>query len=198
MPTSSVRFATARSVSAEPERRRPFGVGCDAVPCAQVHPVSVADNWSKDVATEMALWSVGESTTAKLVLVACDALVGGLDSQPLRELAGASGTSSNYDIEDILERLAHEHDVPFYRRHSSAGRKAAARVLAAQCVAGDLPPRELARWMHTRIKHGHDDPLVEALVSLDDQYDVCDYSGESPDVVDRAVVEAAARLVDSQ
>jgi hypothetical protein len=57
-------------------------------------------------------------------------------------------------------------------------------------------PRELARWMHERIRHGHPDPRVEALVSLDDQYDIIEYTGRSAAELDEAVTAAARRLLD--
>jgi hypothetical protein len=157
----------------------------------------MVDDYRVQLAEDSTLWSVGEVTTAQLIRLACDALVSGMDSQALRELAGApeSSSSSDYDIEDILERVADDFGFTFYRRNSADGRLAGARVLAAQCVAGHLPPRELARWMHSRIKHGHEDQRVEALVSLDDQYDISDYTGQSPEQIDRAVLGAAERLL---
>ena len=50
--------------------------------------------------------------------------------------------------------------------------------------------------MHERIRHGHPDPRVEALVSLDDQYDIIEYTGQSAAELDEAVTAAARRLLD--
>ena len=150
----------------------------------------------QQLADDATLWSVGEVTTAEVVSSACDALVAGLDSQALRELAGASANDSQYDIEDLLERVASDFNFVCYRRDSDAGRLAAARLLAARCVAGALPPRQLAGWMHERIKHGHPDPRVEALVSLEDQYDIIQYTaGLTIEQIDRDVLAAATRLL---
>jgi hypothetical protein len=163
----------------------------DRAPCkariVQGHVTLLAD--------DAALWSVGEAPTAKLVDHACAALVDGLDSQALRELAGVSPTAPENDLEDLLRRLADDFDFEFHWRHSENGRAAAARVLARRCVDGSLPPREFARWMHGRIGHGHQDRQVEALVSLDDEYDV---AVRPTDDIDRAVLNAARDLLRSQ
>lgn len=155
----------------------------------------MVEDYALQLAEDVVLWSVGEVTTAELVRCACDALIEGLDSQALRELAGASETDSQYEIEDLLERVATELDFAFYARDSADGRLAAARVLAARCAAGHLPPRELARWMHERIKHGHPDRRVEALVSADDQYDILGYTNQSEADIDRAVRAGAESLL---
>jgi hypothetical protein len=156
----------------------------------------VVNDFVRQLAEDATLWSVGEVTTRELVRLACDALVGDLDSQSLRELAGASPEESQYEIEDLLERVGHAFGFVVYERDSESGRLAAARILAAQCVVGGLPPRELASWMHTRIKHGHEDRRVEALVSLDDRYDVAETMGNPVDEIDRAVLVAAAQLLE--
>jgi hypothetical protein len=59
-------------------------------------------------------------------------------------------------------------------------------------------PREFARWMHTRIRHGHEDGRIETLVSMDDRYDVAESTGESLDQIDRQVLNAAERLLGSK
>jgi hypothetical protein len=76
----------------------------------------VADGYAEKLAEDATLWSVGEVSSADVVRVACDALVDGLDSQALRELAGASGSASDYEIEDLLQRAAAEIGFPFYER----------------------------------------------------------------------------------
>ncbi len=152
-------------------------------------------DYRRQLEADVALWSVDGVTSCEVIRLACDALVSGLDSQALRELAGASPSSPAYDIEDLLERVAIDFELTFHGRHSEGGQLAAARVMAAQCVAGELPPRELARWMHSRIQHGHDDQRVEALVYLDDRYDVREHTGESLDQIDVAVMNAAKYLL---
>jgi len=113
-------------------------------------------NQVERLAEDVALWSVGEIMTADIVEHACDALVGGLDSQALRELAG---------------------------------------VLARRCVAGELPPREFVQWLHSRVGHGHEDEQLEALVSLDDSYDITEYTGVGAEEIDRQVMDGAHRLL---
>jgi hypothetical protein len=111
------------------------------------HSVGVVRDYPQQLAEDAALWSTREVTTSELVRLACDALVDGLDSQALRELAGASDSTSVYEVEDMLERVAEDFGFRLLARDSEGGRLAATRVLAAQCVAGQLMPREFARWM---------------------------------------------------
>lgn len=134
-------------------------------------------------------------TTAELIRTACDALVVGADSQGLRELAGASDSTSRFDIEDLVEQVAAEFGFEFHRTDSSAGRLEASRLLARRCVNGHLLPREFARWMHTRIGHGHENRLVETLVTMDDRYDVSESYGDLTEDIDQAVLSAARELM---
>ena len=143
------------------------------------------------------LWAVGEVTTDELVRTACDALIAGLDTQALRELAGSNGATSHFDIDDLLRSLAEDIGLEFWSHGSEGGRLAAALVFASRCVAGGMEPRQLAGWMHERIGHGHPDPRVEALVSLDDRYDIVNYTRDSVLEIDAAVLEAAHGLVAS-
>ena len=152
-------------------------------------------NQVERLAEDVALWSMGEIMTADIVEHACDALVGGLDSQALRELAGASPTTFSVDIEKLLRQLAEDFGFPFYERRGEAGRLAVARVLARRCVAGELPPREFVQWLHSRVGHGHEDEQVEALVSLDDSYDITKYTAVGAEEIDQQVMDGAHRLL---
>lgn len=111
------------------------------------------------------------------------------------ELAGASPTTFSVDIEELLRQLAEEFGFPFYERRGEGGRLAAARVLARRCVAGALPPREFVHWLHSRVGHGHEDEQLEALVSLDDSYDITDASGVRAEDIDRQVMRGAHELL---
>jgi hypothetical protein len=141
-----------------------------------------------------ALWSVGAVTADEVITRACDALVAGHDSQALRELAGAPRASSVYEVEDLLAQVADDFGFSFHPKGSEQGRVAAARVLAALCISGHIAPRELARWMHDTIGHGHGEAL-EALVLLDDDYDLVEYAGQSAEDIDRTVIDAARKLL---
>lgn len=158
--------------------------------------VRVGNDYQARFAEAAAFFSIGAVTPSDLVALACDALVGGQDSQALRELAGQTPPTSVYDIEHLLEKLADDLLFTFHRRGSDSGRIAAARVMAARCLAGEMPAQELTRWMHERIGHGHDSPPLEDLVTLDDQYDIAEYTGQDKKEVDSAVVAAARRLLD--
>lgn len=162
-----------------------------------MHPWPMAQTPAEQLREDAILWTVDEVTTVELVRSACDALVDGLDSQELRLLAGANGSTSNFEIDDLLRAIASDLGFKMWPHGSEGARFAASLVLAARCVAGQIDPREFAAWMHERIRHGHPDRRVEALVSLDDRYDTVNYTGESIRAIDGAVLEAAGLLLES-
>ncbi|MFE0802699.1 hypothetical protein [Streptomyces sp. NPDC058812] len=75
---------------------------------------------------------------------------------------------------------------------SEAGQDAAVRALAHQMLAGRLTPRELVMRIHQRF--GHQLPLAERLVELDDEYDIVEYGNRSLAQFDAEVTVEAQRL----
>jgi hypothetical protein len=94
-----------------------------------------------------ALMSVEDMDPAEVIKVACDALVAGLDSQALRELAGLAYDSSEFGVLDLLEQTLEELNLPRYELFSEAGWLAALKVHAARCVSGEETPREFYAWL---------------------------------------------------
>ena len=59
------------------------------------------------------LWSIEEIAPADVIRLACDALVAGLDSQGLRELAGLPFGATYFGTEDLLVVALEELEIPF-------------------------------------------------------------------------------------
>ncbi|WBO61629.1 hypothetical protein [Streptomyces camelliae] len=147
---------------------------------------------ARELQDRAVLWSMGEIRAAEVVAAACDALVAGLDSPALRILAACTRAEADYDVPDLLPPALDELGLTFYSADSVAGQEAATRALAARMVAGELTPRELAFRIHQRF--GHELPLAERLVDLDDEYDVLEYGDRTPAQVDADVTAEALRL----
>jgi hypothetical protein len=108
--------------------------------------VVTLDEVRRALSDASALMSVQDVDPAEVIRVACDALVAGLDSQALRELAGLAYDSSEYAVLDLLEQTLEELSLPRYELLSEAGCLAAFKVHAAQCVSGEETPREFYAW----------------------------------------------------
>lgn len=138
------------------------------------------------------LWSMGEIRATDVVTTACDALVAGLDSPALRILAACTRAEADYDVSDLLPPALDELGLTFHPVGSVAGQEAVVRALAAQMLAGELTPRELAFRIHQRF--GHELPLAERLANLDDEYDLLEYGEGTLAQVDADVSAEALRL----
>jgi hypothetical protein len=121
------------------------------------------------------LWLVSPTLgTELLVRASCDALVAGLDTPTLRELAGEPLDASSFELQELVDRTFSELDIALPSR-------ADAEVWAARCMArmmlqGDFDERRLTQWAHRVI--GHDGQReLQALVELDDALDDAEVSG---------------------
>jgi hypothetical protein len=142
------------------------------------------------------LWSVGYWSNQDVVEAACRALVAGLDSPSLRQLAGVFRSDAHWEVRLLLPTAVEELGLKFYEWDDLEARLAALAVLARHCVAGTMTPRELVRWAHKAIGHGQS-PEIEQFVELDDLYDIVDegYARDTAEDVDRQVLEACRRLL---
>lgn len=137
------------------------------------------------------LWRVApELGTAPLIRIACDALVAGLDTPGLRELAGEPYHASG--LADLVEQTLAELGLP-----GLGGLDAellAARARARDLLAGRLRPRDLTAWVHAAI--GHDgSSAVQGLVDLDDFYFELEFIAPTEAEVDTLVEAEARRLI---
>ncbi|GAB3597641.1 hypothetical protein GCM10027446_26030 [Angustibacter peucedani] len=140
------------------------------------------------------LWVVAPATGASAVVgAACQALVDGSDSPALRELAGAPTGESAFVLSDLVAATLEDLDlvVPDGERAVVL----AARHMSRRMLAGDLAPRDLARWAHLTI--GHEGPRsLQPLVELDDAYDEADVIGRTVDDVTADAHDVVQQLLD--
>ncbi|NJQ13469.1 hypothetical protein [Streptomyces bohaiensis] len=141
---------------------------------------------------QAALWSIGAVRATDVVAGACDALIAGLDSPTLRRLAACTRAEADYDVPDLLPPALDELGLDLHPLGSVAGQVAAAGALAARMLTGEVTPRELAFRIHQSF--GHELPLAEPLASLDDEYDILEYTGRTLEEVDADVLAEALRL----
>lgn len=147
-----------------------------------------------DLQAAAAMWSVDRCSHADVVAAACTALVAGVDSPSLRQLAGVSALAANVEVPDLLPLALAELGLQFFDRGSASGQVAAAGVMARRCLGGRVSPRELVEWAHNTFTHGSNDRL-EPLLVLDDKYDIIEYCGMTPQELDAAVLTACRNLI---
>ncbi|WP_433572793.1 hypothetical protein [Streptomyces sp. CA-251247] len=138
------------------------------------------------------LWSVGEIPAGDVIDAACDALVAGLDSPGLRVLAACTRAEAGYAVHDLLPTALDELAVVFHPVAGEARDEAAVRALARRMLSGQLTPWELTFRLHQR--YGHELPLAERLIELDDEYAVIEGDDAAAALVTAAVMEEARRI----
>lgn len=141
-----------------------------------------------------ALWYVGQRSAADIVYAACDLLVSGLDGPALRELAAVSVHHADDEVPGLLEPALRNVGLAYHSKGTTAANEAALTVMAAQVLAGALPPRDLTVWVHRTFGHATLE-LAERLSDLDDVYDELDWSDLTEADVDAQVRAEAQRLM---
>lgn len=164
------------------------GLGTSFGPSAVTYLLDAAGLW---------LVTPTRDTERKLVFAAAEALVAGVDTPGLREVAAVSVRSPvpptfARTVEDAFGELG--IDLP-----GRGSEQAEALALAAMCrrlLGGSLATRDLTGWAHRVITHGG---VAEAagLVNLDDDYDEHDYAreGEPAPELDEAARAEARRIL---
>lgn len=144
----------------------------------------------------VALWDLAPATgTGEVVDTATDALVGGLDSPSLRELAGTSPNESYWTLRPLIEDTLSELGIEYPGPGANDVQLAAARVMCRRLLHGEIAPRQLASWAHQTIGH-NGSPRLQALVELDDVYDEIDYIGQTIEEVDDEALAEARSIVE--
>lgn len=141
------------------------------------------------LADAVALWRLLDGAAASDIIdAATQALVDGLDSPTLRELAGASPKASWFFLNPIIEQTLEELEMSDLLRESA--QQTALRAMVRRFQAGTVSGRELARWAHLNI--GHDgDAECRPFVELDDMYDIAEYVGYTEQQLDGWTAEEA-------
>ncbi|MCA9642718.1 MAG: hypothetical protein KC492_18605 [Myxococcales bacterium] len=130
----------------------------------------------------------------ELISLACDALVAGLVTPALCELAAASYASDYWDLRDVIERTLLELDQQELPTDEVQLQERAARAIARRLLGGLMTGREAAQWAHRRI--GHDGaPSVQQLVVLDDRFDCLGYGAETEGDLEAEARELARQLL---
>lgn len=143
----------------------------------------------------VALWEVRSTFGAdEVISAAVDALLAGVDSPTLRELAALSAQDSYWTLRPVVERTLEELAISYPGPDSDDVQIAAARVMCRRLLGGSLTARDLATWAHRTI--GHEGAArLQPLVELDDAYDVSEYTGDSLEDLETAAHRAAKSLL---
>ncbi|WP_125776440.1 hypothetical protein [Antribacter gilvus] len=136
---------------------------------------------------------VRPATREALVEAAVDALVAGLDSPALAELAGLYPDDAWSELGQVADAVVQELDL-----YVPTGDEVAFVRLRRQIealLAGSVSARELAAWAHS--EYGHEGlDAVQAFVVADDEYDVLEYTSRSSDELDAWVRDQAQAFLD--
>jgi len=140
----------------------------------------------------VALWLVNEKSAGDVVFAACELLVAGTDGPAVSRLAALSVREADIEMPILLEDALRELGLDHHDHGTDAGKEAGLRATARRTLAGQMSPRELARWVHR--KFGHYLPEAEELARLDDIYDTLEYTDLSSADVDEQVMAEVRRI----
>lgn len=125
---------------------------------------------AKGILRATALAELGVTSAAPIVEAAGEALVSGLDSPSLRDLAGRSNKSTLIDIRAALDATYDELDLAYPDPTSSEVLLLALEHYCLEYLDERMPARDLIKWAHENI--GHEGPeIAQPLVNLDDELD---------------------------
>jgi hypothetical protein len=146
----------------------------------------------------VAFWRLGPGVGAAasdLIDAATQALVDGLDSPTLRELAGESPRESWFVLSPMVERTLEELGIPDLL--AKAPERAALEVMVRRFQAGSVNAHSLVCWAHQNIGH-YGGPECQPFVDLDDMYEVADYVGYTEEELERWTAEEAEAFLAGQ
>jgi hypothetical protein len=165
-------------------------------PVKQNEPVSSR----QALADAVALWEVTSAEHVSDVIdAAVDALVSGLDSPSLGELAGARPTDSYRTLRPLAQDCLAELGIDYPGPQVHDLQVAAARAMCRRLLATAITPRELATWAHVVIGH-EGAPELQQLVELDDLYDderEGGHCGQPAAALDDLTIAEVHRLLDA-
>lgn len=117
-----------------------------------------------------ALAELGMTSAGPVVEGASEALVSGLDTPSLRDLAGRSNTTTLTDIREVLEATYEELGHAYPEPTGPEVLLLALEHYALEFLDGRMSARDLVSWAHRNV--GHDGPdAAHPLVLLDDELD---------------------------
>lgn len=133
--------------------------------------VEVSAWWAMPVANMTSNMTLTiEGADEAVVDAAAQALVAGLDSPALRELAGMPRGTNWSELRGVLARTLEQLGVSFDLEPETA-QILALRFVCRRHLAGDISMREASTWAHTFVGHEGAE-LAHDLVILDDELDI--------------------------
>lgn len=146
---------------------------------------------------EAVLWEVRSTIGADAVIsAAVNALVAGIDSPSLRELAGASSTEDYWTLQPLVQAALEELGIPYPDSGSHQIQIAAARVMCRRLLEGNLAADDFAAWAHRTIGH-EGAAILQPLVELDDVF-VVDCTIDTIDDLEAAARRVAESLLSGE
>ncbi|MES2171967.1 MAG: hypothetical protein V4479_14800 [Actinomycetota bacterium] len=125
---------------------------------------------ARALASVVALWMSGNVDFSRVVTAATGALVDGLDSPALRDLAGRSRGENRFEMLDLVESAFAELGEPFPNRDDNSITMWKLRLRCGDFLAGAITARNLAIWGHSLFGHGGPE-AVQELVLLEDLFE---------------------------
>lgn len=141
----------------------------------------------EELADAIALWNFHpDGRGQEIVDAAVDALVGGIDSPTLRELAGVPGNESRFVLVELVAQTGAELGIEYSPDPSGS---MAFRVMARRTIAGRLTAAELTSWV-TRYIGPETEQFAQPFAHLGWLYDeeLLNFTTED---IDRAVISEA-------
>lgn len=133
------------------------------------------------------LWAANGGSAESVIRAAVDVVAEGEGGDDLVDLAGLSYRWPVWDFGHKVERALAEVGLPFHPHGSDEALLGVLRLMAREVQAGRMSPRDLARWAHQTV--GHDGlGEAQALVNLDDRYDLASDWPEDPSVIEEEVL----------
>lgn len=142
----------------------------------------------RDLADAVVLWRLPGTASAVVIDAATQALVDGLDSPALRQLAGEPAGASWFDLAPLVERVVEELGLADLL--TASPERAALTVMVRRFRAGALSAHDLVCWAHQNIGH-EGPPDCLPFVELDDEYDLVECGVLDGEQVERRVAETA-------
>lgn len=143
-----------------------------------------------------AWYSLSGESPAQLTSTAAHALMAGLDSPALRELAGLPAASSWGDVQSVAAAAFSDLGLRFPEWRSDEGTRDALRTLARRYRQRELSARELTSWAHVNVGHDGPDDLTD-FAELDDELDLAEGGIGSVPAVEAELDQAIDQLLAS-
>jgi hypothetical protein len=135
----------------------------------------------RGLVTARALWAIRGNAAPQAIYAATLALTEGIDSAPLRELAGAPECMNVFELGALIDAALSSAGVDVGDMDENDAVKISARHYVNCVLRGQMSVRELAGWAHSRIGH-HGPEWAQELVELEDEFDALDGGwGREPD-----------------